>query len=284
MKPIYKWTGGKRKDIVFIKEYFPDYVKNEQEYTYIEPFFGGGAVYWYLNNDDNIINDIDEELINFLITLKNSSDALSSEFNQYTDKIKEITEREKNGEISIAEAKTERGIFYYELRNKDRNNGLKKLTEFERAVRFYIVNQFSFSGLRRFNSKGEFNVSYGNYKSFNKQYTDKHINLLNNTEIHHGDYQDIIKKKKYNTFVFLDPPYTGVFKSYSGDEFNSEMHLKLAEVFKTSNCDIMMVINKDEFTSELYKDYIIHEYDFKYSKNVKNRQENNSKHLIITNY
>lgn len=285
MNPIYKWVGGKRKDIEFIKEYFPEYVKRKENYSYIEPFFGGGAVYWYLENDDNTINDIDTELINFLSTLKNNSDALTIEFDKYSYNIKEVTDRERNNEISIPDAKTERGKYYYELRNKDRKDGLKELTEFERAIRFYFVNQLAFNGMRRFNSKGEFNVAYGNYKAFNKQYTEKHINLLKDTKISCGTYQDVIQKGRDNTFVFLDPPYTREFKKYShGNDFNDERQIELAKFFKSSDCDIMLVINKDEFTTELYDGYIKNEYDFRYNNNIKNRYSNDVKHLIITNY
>jgi len=285
MKPIYKWSGGKRKDIQHIEEYFPNYIKTKQEYTLIEPFYGGGAVYWYLENDDNIINDIDIELINFNNILKTRSTELSKMVDDMSFKIQVISDKEKNNELTISDAKTERGKFYYDWRNKDRKNGLETLTDLERAFRFYIVNQLSFNGMRRFNSKGEFNIPYGNYKLFNRQFHDEHIEHLKRTEIHCGSYKDIIKKKRNNTFVFIDPPYTREFKEYSHDnDFGEKQQVELSEVFKTSDCDIMIVINKDDFTTELYKDYIKKTYDFKYSTNIKNRYSNEVEHLIITNY
>lgn len=284
MKPIYKWTGGKRKDIKFITEYFPEYINN-QEYTFIEPFFGGGAVYWYLENNDNVINDIDEELINFLNILKTNPTELSEMVDELSLKIQDISVREKNGDISIPDAKTERGLFYYEWRNKDRKNGLKDLSKLDRAFRFYLVNQLAFNGMRRFNSRGEFNIPYGNYKSFNRQFKEEHIELLNNTRIHCGSYQDVIKKGRDNTFVFIDPPYTREFKEYSHENsFGEKEQIELAEFFKSSDCDIMIVINKDDFTYNLYKDYIKHEYDFNYTTNIKGRYAQDVVHLIITNY
>jgi DNA adenine methylase len=285
LKPIYKWTGGKRKDIKHIIEYFPEYINSEEEYTFIEPFFGGGAVYWYLENDDNIINDIDEELINFLNVLKTNSIELFNMVDGLSLKIQDISEREKNSEISIPDAKTERGLFYYEWRNKDRKDGLKKLSKIDKAFRFYIVNQLSFNGMRRFNSRGEFNIPYGNYKSFNRQFEEIHIEHLKNTNIRCGDYKDIIKKKRDNTFVFIDPPYTREFKEYSHENnFGNKEQIELSELFKSSECDIMIVINGDDFTRKLYDGYIKNEYDFKYTTNIKNRYSNDVKHLIITNY
>lgn len=285
MKPIYKWTGGKRKDIKHIEKYFPNYINNNEKYTLIEPFFGGGAVYWHLENDDNIINDIDSEMMNFLNVLKTNSTTLSDNIQYYSDEIKKISDKEKAKELSIPEAKTERGKYYYEQRNKDRNNGLSSLPDIDRATRFYIVNQLSFNGMRRFNSKGEFNIPYGNYKTLNSQWTNEHVELIKNTEIHCETYKNIIKKKRENTFVFIDPPYTREFKEYNHENvFGYKEQIELCDIFKSSECDIMIIINKDNFTEELYDGYIIGEYDFNYSTNIKNRYSNDVKHLIVTNY
>lgn len=288
MEPIYKWTGGKRKDIKYFENYLPLFTKKGEEYTYVEPFFGAGAVYWYLNNKTNIINDIDSELINFLKVLKTEDEKkLSLMFSELEEKISKITKLEKDSHIDYKEAKKRRGDFYYLWRDKDRNNGLDKLSSLERAFRFYFVNQWAFNGMRRFNSKGEFNIPYGNYKQIKAQYTEEHLNLLKNTEITCGDYKEVIlKNDNEKTFIFLDPPYTREFKEYSHENlFGEEQQIELFEVFV--NCkksQVMLIINKDDFTEKLYRDYIKNEYDFKYSTNIKNRYSNDVKHLIITNY
>jgi DNA adenine methylase len=204
-----------------------------------------------------------------------------------TSNISKISTDEKNGIIDYAEAKTQRGEFFYDWRSKDRNNQMINLTGTEKAFRFYFVNQFAFNGMRRFNSRGEFNVPYGNYKSFKKQHTQKHLDMLNRTEINCGDYKDIIlRNDNKNTFIFLDPPYTREFTEYSPDSvFGEKEQIELSNIVKSAkNCDIMMIINKDDFTEGLYKDYIKYEYDFKYSTNIKNRYSNDVKHIVITNY
>ena len=285
--PIYKWTGGKRKEIKIFENYYPDFIKENKDFKYVEPFFGGGAVYWNLNAKQNIINDIDVELINFLDTIKNNYEIIKNRINEISLKILEVTNLEKNGELSISEAKTERGKIYYEWRNKDRNSGLSNLSNIDRALRFFIVNQLSFNGMRRFNSKGEFNIPYGNYKVFNMNVDIEHINLLQSTDINCGSYKDVIlNNDTENTFIFLDPPYTREFNEYShGNAFGEKEQIELSNIFKSSkNSSIMMIINKDEFTTELYKDYIKEEYDLNYSTNIKNRFSNSVKHLIICNY
>jgi DNA adenine methylase len=284
--PIYKWTGGKRKEIKIFSKYYPDFTTNNN-YTYIEPFFGGGAVYWGIEANNYIINDIDNELINFLNVIKSNSDLIIDLCNEYGNKILEITEREKNKTISIADAKKERGLFYYEWRNKDRNGGLKNLSVIERAFRFLLVNQLAFNGMRRFNSKGEFNIPYGNYKLFNHNIKEKHISKLKNTEIFCGDYKELLlNNDNENTFIFIDPPYTREFKEYSHENvFGEKDQIELFDTFlNVKNAKIMIIINKDDFTSNLYKDFIKDEYDLKYSTNIKNRYDNSVKHLIITNY
>jgi len=287
MDPIFKWTGGKRKEIKTFGKYYPEFIKNKENYIYVEPFFGGGAVYWDLENDNNIINDIDYDLINFIKILKSNSFELSEMVDDIDIKIKDITNKEKQGIIDYKESKTLRGKFYYEWRDKDRKGGLNKLSNIERAFRFYFVTQWAFNGMRRFNSSGEFNIPYGNYKAFNKQWNDKHLELLNNTQIFNGDYKNImIDNDKDKVFMYLDPPYTRDFKEYShGNIFDDNAQIELSKVFKSiKKSKVMLIINKDEFTTSLYKDYIKDEYDLKYATNIKNRYDNNVKHLIITNY
>jgi DNA adenine methylase len=287
LTPLFKWSGGKRKEIKIFEKYYPDFVKNSNDYKFIEPFFGGGAVYWSLNAKENIINDIDFDLINFLKIVKYNSNELISMTTELSEKIKEITTLEKEGKYSIPEAKTLRGVFYYEWRNKDRENGLHILTPLERAFRFIFVNQLAFNGMRRFNKKGEFNIPYGNYKTFNFNIVEDHINLLRKTEINCGSYKDIMfLNDTKDTFIYLDPPYTREFKTYShGNVFGDEQQIELSDVFKSmKHAKVMIIINKDDFTTELYKDYIKHTYDLRYSTNIKNRYDNNVQHLVICNY
>ena len=204
-----------------------------------------------------------------------------------SEKIAIISANEKNKTISISDAKKERGLIYYEWRNKDRKNGLSTLSDIDRAFRFYLVNQLSFNGMRRFNSKGEFNIPYGNYKTFNLNIKDEHIEKLKNTQVFCDSYENIMMNNDTeNTFIFIDPPYTREFKEYShNNSFGENSQVNLFDTFKSMNfAKVMIIINKDEFTYDLYKDYIVSEYDLKYSTNIKNRYDNNVKHLIITNY
>ena len=287
MDPIFKWTGGKRKEIKVFSKYFPSFIKNDEEYKYVEPFFGGGALYWHLENKNSVINEIDKDLVNFLLQVRDNFEEIKSMSSKLSSDIKSITDKEKSKELSISEAKTERGKFYYEWRDKDRKGGLSNLSDIDRGFRFYLINQLAFNGMRRFNSRGEFNVPYGNYKVFNMNIDENHVNLLKDTNINNGSYKDImLNNDDDNTFIFLDPPYTREFKEYShGNSFGPNEQIELANIFKSmKKAKVMLVINKDEVITELYKDYIKDEYDLKYSTNIKNRFDNSVKHLVICNY
>ena len=69
LKPIFKYVGGKRRDIKYFEKYIPTSFD-----TYVEPFVGGGALYFYLNHPGlNIINDYDADLINFYSQVKSEN-------------------------------------------------------------------------------------------------------------------------------------------------------------------------------------------------------------------
>ena len=286
LKPLFKWTGGKRREIKVFEKYYPEIVKSEN-YTFIEPFVGGGAVYWDLQAPNNIINDIDYDLTNFFEVIKNSKEYIIESVSDIGDALRRITDKEKSGKIDISEAKKERGEYYYHWRNMDRENGLDKMNPEDRACRFFIVNQLAFNGMRRFNKSGEFNVPYGNYKQLNLNLTGEHLDLLNRTEVLNKDYRDImLENDREDVFIYLDPPYTRKFKEYNHKNvFGYESQLELCNIFKgMENAKVMLIINKDDFTTELYSDYIKDEYSLKYSTNIKNRYSKAVKHLIITNY
>jgi DNA adenine methylase len=126
MKSIFKWTGGKRREIDKFINFLPTKIN-----AYIEPFVGGGAVYFHLNNPGrNVINDFDNQVINFYKQFAISNALFLSELNR----IGKITDHDLLSQE------------YYRQRNLDKKDGLKKLSEVEQAIRFFTVNQLAFSG------------------------------------------------------------------------------------------------------------------------------------------
>lgn len=275
LKPIIKWLGGKRKEINKFEKYFPNFVKQKEEYTFVEPFVGGGAVFFYLENSTghNVINDFDAELSNFYkIFASQDPIFLSTILNLAKIHGKEHLEK-----------------IYFQYRNKDQNNGLANLSPVENAIRFFIVNQLAFSGIRRFNKKGEYNISFGYYDSFNVDAlnSDRHIKLLKATEVRSGDFQKVMEDNdKENAFMFLDPPYTRVFKKYSaGNSFGEPEHERLKNVIDSMKyAKVMMILDKSDFTQKLHQGNIKETYGLRYKLHLEGTFNPSSEHMIITNY
>ena len=74
MKPIIKYRGGKSKEIPFFQDYIPQNFD-----TYIEPFFGGGALYFHLEPKKAIINDFNTRLINFYNEVQSNFEEVSNQ-------------------------------------------------------------------------------------------------------------------------------------------------------------------------------------------------------------
>ncbi|AXI38573.1 DNA methyltransferase [Bacillaceae bacterium ZC4] len=283
MKPILKYRGGKKAEIPF----FIDHIPNDIE-TYFEPFVGGGAVFFHLEHEKSVINDINSKLYKFYLQLKHNFDEVTKQLNELQE-IYEKNQKEYEEKKALAPAgvrvENKNEELYYELRNEFNYPSGKWLD----AVIYYFINKTAYSGMIRYNSKGEYNVPFGRYKNFNtKIITKQHHNLLQKTEIYNKDFSEIFKMAKPNDFMFLDPPYDCIFSDYGNMEFTGDFdereHRRLAEEFKNLKCRALMIISKTELTTELYKDYIVDEYHKSYSVNIRNRFKNEAKHYIIKNY
>ena len=259
LKPLVKWSGGKGDEIKLFEKYFP-----EDFNTYIEPFVGGGAVYFYVNPQKAVISDVHAELI----------DLYKSIGDHKMDDIYTFMENNPNDEET-----------YYKIRDD-------MLIEepLDNAKRFYYQRKTCFRGMLRYNKGGKFNIPFGRYKTIN--YSDlknKHYEeLLHRTEILNNDFEYIFETyNDENNFMFLDPPYDSAFTDYGYCQFGKEEHIKLADLFKNTKIRCLMVIGKTKFIEELYKDYIIDEYEKKYKFKLHSGRvgdEINTIHLVIKNY
>ena len=239
--PIVKWVGGKRQLMFELLKNMP-----KSHNRYFEPFIGGGALFFELQPENAYISDMNEELINLYSVVRDNVYELISDLNKH--------------EVSKE--------YFLEIRNLDRTNEYKNLSNVQRASRFIYLNRTCFNGLYRVNSQGQFNVPYGNYK--NPRIVDEN-NLLNcsellkNTEIKCADFSEILTKVKKGDFVYFDPPYvplneTSSFTSYTKDGFDMDMQFKLREVCDELNSMgvMFMLSNSDtKFVNELYSKYEI---------------------------
>ncbi|MCI5522687.1 MAG: DNA adenine methylase [Spirochaetia bacterium] len=283
MKPLIKYRGGKSREIPNIEKYIPQF-----EGRYIEPFFGGGAMYFYLEPKKAIINDINSKLMGFYNGVKNDYPHLRTELTEiekiYEENRLHFDSLKKIHPTEHVEDKNE--ALYYSIR--DMYNGLKEKT-YSDALIYFFINKTAYSGMIRYNSKGEFNVPFGRYHHLNTtMVSQKHSALLSNSQIYNKDYKDIFDMTSADDFMFLDPPYDCVFSDYGNKEykdgFNDDSHRKLASDFKNLGCKTLMVIGKTKLTEELYGNMIVGEYPKKYAVNIRNRFQAAANHILVANY
>lgn len=164
MKPLVKYRGGKSKEIPHLIKHIPQYSGR-----YIEPFFGGGALYFHLEPKKAIINDINSKLMAFYYGVKNDFDNLKKELEDIgkTYKINRKRFEDLKQKTPEKRVKDDNETLYYQIR--DMFNGLtdKKYSD---ALLYFFINKTAYSGMIRYNSKGEFNDIYERYKNLNVIY------------------------------------------------------------------------------------------------------------------
>jgi len=280
VKPVLKWAGGKRRLIPDIREYYRELKPKK----YIEPFFGGGSVYFdiletfgvdYKNN--SIINDVNTDLIEMYRNIKSSSQ-----------------------EIVFYCKELEKDYYKYDYYHiRDRFNGVdreKNIVErYEGIVRssaLILLNRTCFNGLYRINRKGLFNVPKGNYK--NPRIVDEEnlynlASILPNIEnIRNIEFDEIGEIEK-GDLVYFDPPYhplnkTSSFTSYSGS-FGREEQTRLRDYYKELNDKGVYVIlsnSSSSFIKEIYNEFNVIEVYCNRSINSKsNKREKIPESLVV---
>ena len=256
IKPFLKWVGGKRKLIPQLEVKFPDYIKSN-EFTYVEPFLGGGAMFFYLISKYSIkkayLNDINDKLIDTYVNVRDNSDKI----------IKALKKLESS---------------YYKSSDK-KEFFLKKRSEFnklslsiKKSSLFIFLNKVGFNGMYRENSKGEYNIPFGDMnepKICDKKLIENISKLLNENEIQFSSksFEDVLIDEK-NVFYYLDPPYMPISKTSSFTDYTSKNQYKNDINLQNKICEYCHKINtSDSFflqSNSYLPDFFKHTYDNKY--------------------
>lgn len=294
-KPFLKWAGGKGQLLSQLEQHLPDDLK-EKEFTYFEPFVGGGAVLFYMlqrfpNIKRAVINDINSYLITAYRVIRDSSIEL----------IERLAELEKcYYDLNEDEAKKS---FFLEARTIFNENNLD---EIDRTKYLIFLNRTCFNGLYRVNAKGKFNVPFGRYLHptiCNKDVLKADSQLLNQVEvvILNGDYEQTSKYLSDGlNFFYFDPPYrpldsTSSFNSYAKEEFNDVEQIRLRNFcaklnqkpkikWMLSNSDCSARNPEDTFFEELYCDFNINRVQASRAINANPNKRGKLTELLIKNY
>lgn len=228
-----------------IRKYYP----SKYDY-YIEPFLGGGAVFFDLQPKKAIVNDLNEELINVYRVIRDDVKG----FIDYLKMFKNTKEE------------------YYIIRNLDRSEYFHLMSNTYKAARTLYLNKTCFNGLYRVNSKGQFNVSYGKHTKEMIIEEDLYYEIsdyLNNNDIiiESMDFRELFKKyiPQKDDFIYFDPPYyplskTSNFASYTAKKFTKQDHYDLkclADKFNTKGVKVLISNSSANYIRELYKNWNI---------------------------
>ncbi|WP_084593955.1 DNA adenine methylase [Palaeococcus ferrophilus] len=214
-EPILKWAGGKRQILHEIVTLMPKDFRNR---TFHEPFFGGGAVTFWMEPERGTINDINPKLMNFYVVVRD-----------HVDELIEDAKKHKNEKEYFYKARSEF--------NEIVRSGFE-IPNIRLASLLLYLNKTAFNGLYRENRKGEFNVPFGRYKNpkiVDEERLRKASEVLKKLEIHNEDFTYILKVAEPGDLVYFDPPYhpvseTASFTSYSKEDFSRGDQERLRDV------------------------------------------------------
>jgi DNA adenine methylase len=237
-KPFLKWAGGKTQLLPQIDLRLPAALKEGKVSTYVEPFLGGGAVFFHIAQSYSIrrayLSDANENLIHCYQVVQ-----------KYVEEL--IPELRKLRAAYLRRRGSGQERFYYLVR--DRYNRMRQVPRTRRtqskkvrqAAYMIFLNRTCYNGLHRVNSSGDFNVPFGRYKTpphFNEENLRAASRVLAKAYLICAPFDRIAGTVKSGSFIYFDPPYkplsgTASFTSYSKEHFGDDEQEKLAALFLT---------------------------------------------------
>ncbi|EPQ0598983.1 Dam family site-specific DNA-(adenine-N6)-methyltransferase, partial [Escherichia coli] len=235
-RSIFKWAGGKFGVLEQIFRYLPEGKR------LIEPFVGGGAVFMNAGYQENLLNDVNADLINFYKTLQREAHSLITLAHRF-----------------FLDYNTQEG--FLAVRNAFNKQVYDDL---HRAAAFLFLNRHCFNGLTRYNQAGEFNVGYGKYKTpyFPLQEMEAFLGAEGRSEFVCGDFAAVIEGAGEGDVIFCDPPYeplpnTEGFTNYSGHDFKFEEQKRLVSLLTDAHrrgAKVLITNSGAPNIRELYQD------------------------------
>lgn len=283
-KPFLKWAGGKSKLLPELLERMPA----ELGGRYFEPFLGGGALFFATHGGNTqapshglsdgvarvpVLSDVNPELVNAYRVVRDDLDAL----------------------LRLLRAHKHNKRYYYRIRDADRDPGYWTWAPLERASRLIYLNKTCFNGLYRVNSRGEFNVPFGDYESPTIADED---NLracsaaLAGADIECASFESVSSIARAGDFVYFDPPYAPVsatahFTGYAKGGFSADLQRSLADVcrsldqrgvrFMLSNSNAPLVV-------DLYRSFRVETVYAPRAINAKGDRRGKVAEIIVRNY
>lgn len=223
LNPPLKWVGGKRWLLPTLHILWKQY----SCCRLVEPFVGGMAVALGLRPEKALLNDFNSHLMNFYFWLQKG---LCVDIDFENDSCYYYSCRERFNQLILnGEADTK-----------------------EAANLFYFMNRTGYNGLCRFNSKNQFNVPFGKYKTIN--YPKDFLGYAPIFKRWHFASVDFVDLHLQPTdFIYADPPYDVQFTRYSANDFKWEDQIRLAEWLACHRGPVVASNQATERIMELYQ-------------------------------
>jgi DNA adenine methylase len=210
---------------------------------YVDPFLGGGAVFFDVKATGAVLGDANAELIRTFQAVKADVDGV----------IAALARHERDHDRA----------HFYEVREQEPG---RLASDAERAARLIYLNRTCFNGLYRVNSRGLFNVPMGSYdrpRILDEQGLRLASAALRAATLTVGDFRRVLRRARASDFVYLDPPYqpvsaTANFRSYTNQPFDEDDQRELAEEYARLDrmgCQVMLSNSNTPLVQKLYAAY-----------------------------
>lgn len=243
--PFLKWPGGKGNVLNQLLQHAPPELVKGGIRRYVEPFLGGGALFFHLAHlgliERFVLNDVNPDLVLTYRTVQQEVEPLITHLQQMQDHYRTLDE-------------PARRQMFYQVRQA--YNVRPASVGVERAAQLLFLNKTCFNGLYRVNQASQFNVAFGRYDNpgiCNPPLLRAAHLALQRADLHCGDFA--LMRPYLNgadTWGYLDPPYrpisaTANFTSYAADGFGRRDHERLATFAKSAagSAAKVMVSNSD---------------------------------------
>lgn len=271
--PFLRWVGGKSKLLPSLLPLLPE---NYKERRYVEPFLGGGAMFFALEPKEALLADINQDLVFTYAAVRDQLPAVL------------VLLKELAREDLVDGDKQYLGVRLKFNRRQERD-------WMERAAWFIYLNKCCFNGIWRVNRDGLFNVPRGQFKAgpniVNEDVLSDASASLKTAEFLHSDFEDLLNEAWEGDFIYLDPPYVPLhresFTSYTPGNFTLDDHHRLAAVFKKLHergCMLMLSNSSTDLVRELYADFHITEVMAPRSVNSDTTARGCVPELVVRNY
>lgn len=295
-QPFLKWVGGKRQLLPQLERHLPRSMRDGHCPLYVEPFIGGGAMFFHLRErcpvSAVIIGDANKDLALSYAAIKKQPERIASLLQLMAERYAYMDDGGKKAMFySVRDGYNDQRDGFPYTASAGTTEGAGRV-----ALRLFL-NRACFNGLYRTNSKGDFNSPFGYQKvaAIPSLEALKEASIaLRKTEIFSGDFGVVTPLVVDGAFVYCDPPYrpltkTASFASYTAGGFGDAEQKRLAREARKwvdLGADVMISNSDpdDDFFETIYEGFHISRVSARRAVSSKATTRGPVSELVIASY